>query len=301
MTVKFQELGAVISGEDSLLCNANQRNSGEYTIIAKDAVTNKQVPGVLVSYSCGEESCVVGHTVSSQGGISIKDKLPVCVGGMMTFYKVGYETKTVPVTTLLEKGGKVEVSLEPEVTLDLKVMKKRFSKTLNGWQFNPVPVNLQDNEYAIVMLTRVDGDEYEAASVYRGNETSTIKLLPGKYRAEITLMYELPYLGRNSIVIPAKKEKQGPIWDETTVELPQIEFNTTFVEGGAVFDQESGYLVVERPDLTGANSVNFFAIAAISSNNFDQLEHSDIDRLDLVDENSKIYRSDLEPAYSKGK
>ena len=86
----------VSSEQESLWGDHSQRLSGNITIISRDKKTQEALPGVKVKYICGEESTTIGSTKLNESGVAVlKEKFPICIGGLVQFDKQGYQKYTV--------------------------------------------------------------------------------------------------------------------------------------------------------------------------------------------------------------
>lgn len=128
-----QQLAAQIPTflEESMLCKANQRTSGNITIETFDAKTNQPLDGVVVNYcvpdadgTCSDDMCFIGTT---KGG-KIITQLPPGQGLIMLTKKPDYQ-RTVAIFASLEgQKGELKASLEPLRTIDISLQKKMLKK-----------------------------------------------------------------------------------------------------------------------------------------------------------------------------
>lgn len=179
----------------------------------------------------------------------------------------------------------------------------------------PAPRRLYDNEMAIVNLEKIKQSPYEedfsTTAVYYGNQTELpkLRLIPGKYEVDISLIYNLPTESQQSITIPA--ENRGDLV------LPEIVFNDSFSEGGAFIGPIYSYNItdnstnitrtlvddtllweVDQESLNSNNMVTFYAIASPGSGlREDTLVYNDLDMIGQKENHSVIYRSDIEPEF----
>ena len=207
--------------EDSLLCNLNQRNSGEYNFTTIDELTLKPVSNVVAHFTCGSTSCNVASSKSGE----FREKLPLCTQGVLTFESNGYVSRSIIVQSYLDRGEDLgNIILRPIRKKNFTINKLKFAGTGSNWAEHGFS-RLGKNEEAIIFLTKKKEDfaEPDFSQVILLNSTHTqeeIEIVPGEYEVEVTM------LDRNKIIIPKKKKK-----DYT---LPSIEFNesTPWLLGG---------------------------------------------------------------------
>jgi len=104
------------SGETSMFCDINKRNSGNIKITTVNAQTNQPLEGVIVYYSCGDESCFMGETKIKDNKAVLETKFPICAGGTITFTKPDFLGYSEFLSTELDKDINLPLTkLEPFV------------------------------------------------------------------------------------------------------------------------------------------------------------------------------------------
>lgn len=283
--------GRINANDIQLLCNPNQRNSGQISLSLKDGRTTLGVAQARVSFACGQESCLIGQTDETG---NLVEKFPVCSGGKLLIDKLGYPQIVKDLTTSLDKAHEDSITMEPYREIPVKVFKRRYSKSTSGWFYEQQPIDLLDNEVVYLHLTDMNTG-YETATVVQGNELPNLRLLPGNYKIEGTLAFTLPAYGIDRITIAEETQMVGPFWDRQEVTLPAIEFTESFTEGGVIFENWE----LTKEELDSASQINIFALAPIASNSFDKLTHDDLERLNQITQLSAMHKTDMKPVLSK--
>ncbi len=122
-------------------------------------------------------------------------------------------------------------------------------------------------------------------------------IVPGKYNARIDLFYKFPDLAnRKEVVFKGREEcVSGPLGIGKKCEtIPDIKFNETFSEGGAVFEFE-----LTKDKLDNNDAIEFYAISTVDSSSFNLLTVDDTEQIGKTEELSKEYRVELEPRFLK--
>jgi len=209
----------------SLLCNDNQRNTGNYTFTAVDGITDEPVAGVSVMYSCGSESCII-ETLDNG---TYTGALPVCLGGVLSLQKEGYVCTTYPLNTKVGEGDELDdITIEPYRTVNFSVNKIKFVKQGvepgNPW-IRSGEEGLQPNQEAVVIMEKeqVAGQcsHIQVVSLNYTNQKETVNLVPGKY--SVTVMMN----DKSSIIIPEEEreiEIIGSLYTEDYT-MPEVRFN----------------------------------------------------------------------------
>lgn len=310
----------------SLMCNEYQKLSGDIEIILKDNKEGEPLEGASISFGCGRyDACVMGAT---DGEGIYKGKFPICNGGYLLIEKEGYLGKAMALTTEFGKDDLITTSVEPY--RELKVNAKVFRMSLPD-QCCPEPTELRSGEEFIVMLHKYRDDAIydqvfsQVASFDENNQEHTIQLVPGRYEVRIT------YIDNNEYIIHAKckhicqntagivgcqtkdswdYDKNEPIsmcnhyicpicCDTVNQWIPEEPIEMTSF-GGAIFDENTGYLDISRSDLDNQN-VDFYAIRVPDSTCLDEegvIEPKiGMDELDRIDEYSGTFRSQIVPRF----
>lgn len=277
------------SGEASMFCDINKRNSGNIKITTADALTNQALEGVIIYYSCGSESCFIGETEMKDDIAVLETKFPICAGGTITFTKPDFLGYSEFLSTEIDKDINLPLTkLEPFVYKNIEIKKKKIVKGDDGWTLNNNALELSGNEQAILTFERIGKngeEEFSTAAEYTGNqdELSELRIVPGKYKVNIQLILN------EKIVIPEEK-KMISFFQITT--LPEIELNP-FPAGGLVFDETIAW---NAGDITNYNNIEFYSLYIdIPGIPESERKHDDMDEMNKIEEYSKNYRASLEP------
>ncbi|MCK4521343.1 MAG: hypothetical protein KAU20_02130, partial [Nanoarchaeota archaeon] len=300
----------------SMFCDVNQ-GCADITIETKDAKTNRALEGVTVYYSSGRESCDKGFSKIKNNMAIVEASLPQCVGTACSLnaVKEGYWTypKRYAVRcgdyssacindNVLCDGENLKIELEPYRDNDIIVKKKMMVKQGQGgqWVFDNTAHDLNDKEYASIMLTKIkesaDEEDFIVSSIYYGNE-SAIKLypgiIPGRYELRIDLMYKMG--DDEKVVFREVEECSGEeLSDEKCVTVGPYEFNETMIEGGAVLN-----ISITKDMLDSYNALTFYALSSPDiATNYDVLDIYDIEEMGKTGEYSKKYKVELKPTAS---
>jgi hypothetical protein len=179
----FEGFEGVYLFQESLLCNLNQRNTGDITIEVTDISSGRAVKDIDISYICGPETCYIGKT--GINGI-LKERFPVCFNGIVVFNNRDYFIPAVALSTKEDKEVVMDIDAYPFVERTISIEKKNL-----GTGILSNPLSLGANEQAILTLSRVqenpgDADVVAAADI-TGTEEAVIRLVPGKYEARIDM------------------------------------------------------------------------------------------------------------------
>lgn len=286
----FKGLAGISSVENSLMCNQNQRTSGNITVELTDIMTGKPASSINVLFACGDETCSIGKT--DEKGI-LKSRFPVCYNGAITFFSTNYFIPAYSISTKLDEDVELKFDAAPVVEKEIDVRRWVYSSYFG--QLAPSPVDLEQKEQATVILTRlkqVQGEEdFVASATVYGNQTSKskLKLVPGIYEARIiNIMHK-------DLFIPKEERKaSGPIPGmEEEYDIPEISINNSYPSGGAYLTNNSGYLVISSSDLYNNDRINFYTITPTTPQRVEDLE-----LIGRIEELSLTFRPSLEPSYS---
>jgi len=306
----FEPLEAYEISFNSMLCDLNQRTSGNVTIFVKDARNKRGIDEAMVGYTCGRESCTLGQT--SDG--TLVTQLPRCLGGLLSASKQEYETHMVPLDVLDNRSLEAEIALEPYRYMDFAVKKYLLSKGSREWTLDASKsVNQAMDEDTIILLRKKTGrfsPAFSAVSEVCGmpNAKSTaacgsppsenaehIALIPGEYQVSIYSM-KFP---RPSIVIPRdlRTAGSGLIKQEFFVPEEPIVFDegSPFPSGFANFNW-----AVTAEQLDSGNAVEFYYInVALDKVPKQRRKIEDLGEIGKAIDYSSIYRKSLEPKVFK--
>jgi hypothetical protein len=292
----FTGLEGISMFQPSLLCNENQKNSGNIILKIRDAVAKSPVEGVQIAYTCGQDTCFVGKT--NANGVLLS-KFPVCVNGIISYLNQDYFTPAQLLTTSLDEDQDLTaVDSYPYIEKKVDAMKYLYSTQFNQLALNSM--NLDQNEKALISLTRVketpgDDDFLATAEVY-GNQTtsSTMRLIPGKYELNINIIKQ------ESLLIPAEKRKVDAgffgalVGAQNEVEIPEVKVDGSYVSGGAEFTEQTGYFIIQPSSLYDNSKIVFNAIGFSTPKKVE-----DMAEIGNVADYSTRFRQQLEPAYIK--
>jgi len=277
------------STEGSMFCDINKRNSGNIKITTADAQTSQALDGVMVYYSCGDESCFIGETKMKEDKAVLEIKLPICAGGTITFTKPDFLGYSEFLSTEVNKEINLPLTkLEPVVYKNIEIKKKKILKGDDGWTFNSNGLRLSDKDQAIITLERIGkkGDEeFSTAAEFTGSqsELSELRIVPGKYKVNIQIIL-------NEKVIIPEETKMWLVFPIAT--LPEIELNP-FLAGGIIFDETIAW---STGDITNYNNIEFYSLYIdIPGIPQSERKHDDLDEMNKIEEYSKNYRASLEP------
>jgi hypothetical protein len=301
-----------------LLCNENQRLSGNITVTATEMLTNAKLDGVQVVFNCGETSCSMG-TTGSNG--KLVTKFPLCIGGSMSYFKDGYFAKSNPFSTSLGRSKSIQAEIYKKVKMNVTVMKKRITIRLNItvlspvvspkvkriYWFDPTPVPIQENEMAIITFSRVPefGEEDLTQVVIFSNETkfAEIEIVPGNYEVTGSLILN------SKVIIPKDQcyKCTGGTWYNfgscDCMEVAEIVMEK-LPRGGLTFDKPELYWKVVNQELVGNRNLDVYVISTLDgfginndSTTTPMLKVDDLNQLGKTDEYSMKYRMELEPDF----
>jgi len=291
----FAGLEGSYTFQKSLLCNQNQKNSGNITITVTDSKTKDSLEKIQVAYTCGEETCFVGET-DQEGRLT--SQLPICYKGILSFMNPNYFSPSVYLTTDLEKQENIQLTSSPYIEKEIKVKKWLYSPEFDRLSTNSV--NLDLTEQALITLTKIKetpGEETVTAVIeYWGNQTepSTLRLVPGKYEAKIDVYLNSP------VIIPSETRETGVgffgeiLGAEEEYVIPEVKFEKAYPSGGARLDQSTSYLTIDKDNLYNDNTLIFYIVSPPLPTKIE-----DLDQMNKIGEYSVKFRSELEPTYKK--
>ena len=302
----FEPLQPIELSLNSMLCDLNQRHSGNVTIFVKDARNKKGVDAALVGYTCGKESCMLGSTVNG----TLVTQLPRCLGGMLSASKQEFLTKFSPLDVLDDRSLNATIIIEPYRYVDFSVKKYLLGKGSTAWSLetNRTVVQAQDED-TIIMLkkqpTRLEpvfnafgevcGAPTAKAPAACGSPPSEnskgIALVPGKYDVQIySVKYPMP-----KIEIPPDKRSAGSGLAREEYYLP---------EKSIIFDAANplpvGFADFEwnltAKQLDTGDAIEFYFInVALDKVPKSRRKIEDLSEIGKAIDYSKLYRNILEP------
>jgi len=276
-------------GSESMLCDYDKRNSGNVTVTVKDGDSNKPLDGVQITYTCTGESCYMGETKNG----ALNSKFPICLGGILGYIKEGYLGKSKILTTELDRSEVLDdLILNPMKEIPFVMKKNKVVKTSNGWQFQTTSIPLDNNEEAMITLTRkgaVEDEEFFSSADIRGNQTNgTLRIVPGVYDIDIQLLTE------GDLVIPERKEKVDTgLFSEKTITYPKIDFNySTYPSGGLKLEY-----TFTKEDLAKNKLILYAVNPDIAGIPESARKIEDLDQMYQVENYSEKYSSSLKPRF----
>lgn len=271
----------------TLICNQEQRISGEIEVAVYDKKTNDPIGDAAISYNCGNyDSCNIGAADSS-GHYS--GQFPICVGGFLKADKEGYLAGVTNLTTMPEEDQKVMIFLEPyrEKKVEIKLLPtSRLNESISVAQLKGLAFDPDNNDETIINLMRAPEKIFEpiesSLAQVNGREIGNISLLPGTYQIEIT------FLKNDGIYIPATtKDYEG-----YEVDYPEVNMTPAFL-GGASFNEETGYLVIDEETLDSKSTITFYVFRMN-----DPYEIEQLGEMGQFANYSNVYREFIEPDWS---
>ena len=241
-------------------CDFDMRNSGEITVVARDAFTEKGVKDVNVMYTCGDHSCAMG--ITNESG-QLKTPFPVCSGGIVSFLNYDY---FLPAQSLDTETGKRALTVSEGylyIDKDITVRKRVFDIRQN--KLNPNTVDLKQKEQILITLEKIPEsigeDDVTALVEFWGNQSGPsrmIRLVPGTYEVTGTMiLYE-------EVIIPEETRTVDGFMGIGDIEytIPEVKFEDGYPSGGMILNQETGYIRILPSDLYKSELIEFIAISS---------------------------------------
>jgi hypothetical protein len=287
---------------DTMLCNENNKNSGEITIGVSDSESLAILDGVSLSYACMDESCIMGET-SSLG--VFESKFPVCIGGVVSLLKVGYLGKGYQMDTYLDESSTVNIELEPFREKEIIIKKKVLQKdSESNWIFSGVSRSLYYNEgilneQAIITLTRKGepGDESYATVLeydHTNSSNNMVRLIPGTYDASIILLlFDSDKIKINESVCGGV-EAFGICFGDTSYLSMEFNETTPYSSGGLELEVD-----ISKSDLDSSDEIVFYAVSPdLRAVNEEDRSMDDVGEMGRIREYSETYATSLKPLFS---
>ncbi len=260
------------AGTDStLFCDINQRNSGPITMVFEDAKTQQPISDVLVTASCGIDSCFVA-TSDSQGLLS--SQFPICLGGLLQFKHPEYaQSATFFDATAGEYQDFGVIELQPFRTVNVGVEKKmmipfmqtfstgRIEREALQWRLSDETQHLDQYEVAIITFTQVNvpfGVEPHTATVsLSGQDTihnlRNITLIPGEYEVEGSV-----FTTRELSIPEQNRSVRSGLFSTERFTIPQVDLDT-WVSAQTIFTQDTQFITITADELDSATELVIFA------------------------------------------
>ncbi|MCF7861688.1 hypothetical protein K9M79_05560 [Candidatus Woesearchaeota archaeon] len=294
-----------------MICKEIHRNSGPINISFNNIYTNESIENVILSYSCGVNSCFLGVLDSVDDGESVTIKLPSsCVGGFLSAQADGYMSDQVPLNTFYNVSGEAKLDFMKKQKINVTIKQKAQVRTSNNWSFSNSAQWLLKNEVAVVHLTRISDQEnpYTVSMYYEGDQTEpeVVELYPGKYKMEINQIYQLPTpYGQESINIPAIDDCVGGdlFTDCQEIHIDGMQINNSFISGGVIFDSpfdnvSNYYIEITPDDLYNSQEMIIYSFGYFGQEIVnDKLTYDDLGLINMNSEFSKRYGHLLRPEF----
>jgi len=234
------------------------------------------------------------------GATELKDGVAVYQGpfpigsGIVLVKKNGYlDWYQAIQTDKNEKEATAELEQFVDVNISLlKVPIRKFSMTnIDTEYWAPVGgMDLDEYDDAIITLERIARGR-TPHSTFAGIDSDapseTVRLLPGKYKVDITIFSDYP------IFIPEDEYCYStcPIFcGEECEDVPEIKMDG--YSGGAVLDANSRYFEITAEELNAADEIMFYGF---SYNPVDFTKHDDLKKLGNREGYTYTYRNMVEP------
>ncbi len=214
--------------EGALICDDNQRTSGNVTIRTVSP-NGKPLPGVIVVFTLGDRGCIMGETKLTEDGKEavFNGKFPRGAIGMLTLRYPGFEIERVGVFSAAKDAKDLGVFAMKEYKVkNIKAEVYDINKVTIGeataWEISSNPRNLKGNEKLFVMLEKKKENEFDSDFVTAAEikqDAAELYLIPGKYNARIILIQE-----GVKIRIPPQRRCSGGVAGvgETCVDMPEV-------------------------------------------------------------------------------
>ena len=267
--------------EKTLMCDYEQRLSGEVSVAVYDGLTSEPINGASVAFKCGVyETCSIG---ASDATGHYDGSFPVCIGGAVKIEADGYYTNYVNLDTVPKQENSVIALLEPfkELPVNIKfIPTARLNESLSASSLRSLAFDMDTTDSVLLTLEKVPDQLYESSysqvvSVTKAEE-STIQLVSGTYTVSVLLLDE------EGVYIPARTEKYGG----EEVEYPEVEMETGML-GGVDLVWE-----VDSTKLHNAESVTFYVFRI---NDPHYIE--DLGELGMLGNYSVIYSDVVVPSF----
>ncbi len=260
--------------QETLLCNPNQRLSGNITIKVVDSIeSSKPVDDVNLDLDLAGETCTLAAT--NNKGV-FKGKLPLGLGALITAQKFGYITQSKIMDIEKDKSETLDIEFVPIKEIEIEFKKIKLDASLQpAGQATSLS---KENEVALT-LTRISKnpleEEFSTVVHYDANlsEKPVMRLAPGEYDITGQLLVN------KKRIIPAttKKVKSG-MFSKKTINIPGTTLKSPHVWGGIetrlVIDENSlrkdkiKFTVLELPEARGIEDMSWMGqIAEMSQAN----------------------------------
>jgi hypothetical protein len=290
----------------SIYCTDDNFASAPIKVEVKDAIARVPIEGAEVEYTCVRDSCRMGLTREQDDGVYLETQYPICLNGILEVSKIGYQPKSIPVSTA--KGEDVSLPvIELYPLQDIDIQARVFGRVKRGgsWSFNWNPVDLREAESFLITFERIKEEEYESdfslVTYLEGpDDKETISLIPGEYIVTGQLVFDTTVEGDgvDEIVIPEETREYGGFlgFGEERVTLEEVRFGEYFPEGLIVLDDEhGGPWDIDEVELANTDTITFYVIASPYLEPGLQLNFDDMEEFGKADYFTGVHRSLIEP------
>lgn len=231
------------------LCNENQRTSGDVTITTVDT-QNKPLDRAMIFLSVGELMCPIGETRLSQDGkiASWTGKFPIGAIGTLVVNHPDAAPYSQEFFRAKESSMMLDrIRMMRYAVKNVTAVKMNLNKEGSEWALDPSSEKLGENEEVVVMLEKIKDKVTEpdviAAASLKTDGKAEIRIIPGKYKATITLLRD-----KTTVKIPAQ--------NIAGQEIPEMKI----VENG-VFPTSYEAIVTFDNSIYGNNEIIFNAMS----------------------------------------
>ncbi len=297
-----------------MFCKHDHWNSGPINITFNTLYTNNTIENVQLNYNCGTGvSCFVAFFDSITNGETRSIVLPSsCRGGLLVAEVEHYRADAVKLNTAFNRSGNATIEMMESRTINVTVKKKPLVRTASNWSFQNAPQWLLKNEMVMVQFNRIEEqgieDPFTTTMLYYGNNTDlqTIELYPGKYKLDISMIYDLPTpYGQDAVHIPDYEECLGGglFSDCEKMVIKGMDFKDNFISGGVTFDNDDSnaqdyYITILPDDLYYKDELVIYTLDYFGQDlPMDKLKYPDLEVLGQKSVLSKQYGNSLRPEF----
>lgn len=279
---------AVEIPEKTLICDANQRLSGNVAVDVYDGITGESISAASVAFRCGTyRTCQMGST-NKEG--KYQSAFPICVGGAVRVDAPDYYTTYVSLDTTPGKEDTIIALLEPirKIPVTIKfIPSARANGSISSMALHNLAFDMDNSDSVLLTLEKIPDQLFETpysqvVSVTK-QEPVNISLVSGTYSVSALL------LDQEGVIIPARNETYG----NETVEYPEVNMTPAML-GQVTLNSLSGQWEVSSADLQSATGVTFY-VWRVNTPRYIE----DLGALGQFDNLTMIYRDALEPDWEK--
>ena len=287
-------VGLEYTSDKSQACEINQRNSGNISIVVKDVATGEPVEDASIIFGFGSEECFIDVT-NDEGKFS--GKFPVGIGGLVVRGH-NYVDYFIPFGTQRGKDQNLVIGLEPYRYKNVSVVGKTLTKDDKDedWYFKGSLRELDEDEEAIIMLTRIKENPYDpdvTIPISYSDEPVIAKLIPGNYEIQGQV------ISRAEVYIPYDERTCGtwPLTEDCSVDAQTLSSSSS---GGVMINASfpNSLWRLSSGNLDSNDEIVFYVLSFnLNDLNEDMRIIEDLSIMGDVDEFSGNNRNALEPSY----